>query len=123
MSGETRITHAPERIYLNLGDDLPVGETEFGKLSAITWCVERMGSDDLVYVREDTLRAAGSSDIARHKRRATSEFLSRTGLAPTPRTMEALHATLDLFLAHVRGEGSATTPVAGFAPSQTTTAR
>jgi hypothetical protein len=123
MSDETRITHAPQRIFLNLGADLPAGDLDFRKLSDITWCEDRQGSGDLAYVREDAQSLASSSDVARHKRWATNEFLSRTGLLPTPRTMEALHATLDLFLSRVRGEEPVADPSAGAAPARPSTAR
>jgi hypothetical protein len=123
MSDDTRITHAPERIYLNLGDCVPAGDTDFRTLSEITWCADRQGSDDLTYVREDALHSASSSDIARHKRRATSDFLLRTGLAPTPRTLEALHAALDLFLAGVRGEEAVATPGVAHTSARPSSAR
>ncbi|MGF6440629.1 hypothetical protein [Paraburkholderia youngii] len=92
---DVTITNAHERIYLNLGEDIPAGETDFTTLNDVTWCEDKQGPHDLEYVRVHPIDPGA---VQRRKRRITSEFLFASGVAPNLRTLDALHRALDAML-------------------------
>ena len=92
---DVKVTNAPERVYLNLGDGLPQGECDFTTLHEVTWCADKQGPHDLEYV---PLRSIDTGELQRRKRRITSEFLAASGVVPTGRTLDALHKALDAML-------------------------
>ncbi|SDH11396.1 hypothetical protein SAMN05216466_107148 [Paraburkholderia phenazinium] len=51
MSEETKIINAPERIWLQVGDDFEPGAVDFSQLSEVTWCEEIQNPLDIEYVR------------------------------------------------------------------------
>ena len=53
MSEETKIINAPERIWLQVGDDFEPGEVDFNSLSEVTWCQDNINGTDIEYVRAD----------------------------------------------------------------------
>lgn len=46
------IRNAPERIYLNIGEDVSDG-ADFNELDEVTWSKERTSSKDIEYVRKE----------------------------------------------------------------------
>lgn len=51
MTEETKIINAPERIWLQVGDDFEPGDVDFNSLSEVTWCQDNVHSTDIEYVR------------------------------------------------------------------------
>jgi len=47
------MTNTPNKIYLVVGDDLE--DTSFKELTDITWCEDRIESNDIAYVSEQFL--------------------------------------------------------------------
>lgn len=54
------VINAPERIYLQIGDDFLLGEVDFDKLEGVTWCADSQFSTDITYVRATALEAANA---------------------------------------------------------------
>lgn len=101
---DVKVTNAPERIYLNLGDGLPQGEWDFTTLHEVTWCADKQGPHDLEYV---SVRPIDAGELQRRRRRITSEFLAASGVLPTGRMLDALHKALDAMLEGDAGAGGA----------------
>jgi hypothetical protein len=55
---ETKIINAPERIWLQVGDDFEPGEVDFSGLEGVTWCQDNISDTDIEYVRSDRVASA-----------------------------------------------------------------
>ena len=51
MNDATKIINAPERIWLQVGDDFDPGEIDFNALIEVTWCQDKIGEFDVEYAR------------------------------------------------------------------------
>jgi hypothetical protein len=51
MTEETKIINAPDRIWLQIGDDFEPGEVDFAALEGVTWCQDNIHGTDIEYVR------------------------------------------------------------------------
>jgi hypothetical protein len=60
MSADVKVINAPERIYLQIGDDFLPGEVDFGDLQEMTWCADNIHGTDITYVRADALETANA---------------------------------------------------------------
>jgi hypothetical protein len=58
MSEDLKVINAPERIYLQIGDDFDPGEVDFSALHEVTWCADNIHGTDIAYVRAAALEAA-----------------------------------------------------------------
>jgi hypothetical protein len=39
----------PEKIYLQIGDDLRIDEYDFEDLADVTWCIDKISDNDIEY--------------------------------------------------------------------------
>jgi hypothetical protein len=58
MTDDLKVINAPERIYLQIGDDFDPGEVDFSALQDVTWCADNIHGTDIAYVRAEDLAAA-----------------------------------------------------------------
>jgi hypothetical protein len=60
VSDDFKVINAPERIYLQIGDDFDPGEVDFSALQEVTWCADNIHGTDIAYLRADALEAANA---------------------------------------------------------------
>ena len=53
MSDDVKVINAPERIWLQIGDDFETDEVDFDELDGVTWCADSQFETDIAYVRAD----------------------------------------------------------------------
>jgi hypothetical protein len=60
MTDDMKVINAPDRIYLQIGDDVDPGEVDFSALQEVTWRADNIHGTDIAYVRADALEAANA---------------------------------------------------------------
>lgn len=51
---DAKVINAPNRIYLQIGDDFDPGDVNFNELTDVTWCADNIHETDLPYVAMPT---------------------------------------------------------------------
>jgi hypothetical protein len=72
MSDDMKVINAPDRIYLQIGDDFDPGEVDFSALQEVTWRADNIHGTDIAYVRADALEAASARIAELDKERAST---------------------------------------------------
>lgn len=57
MSERKIVRTAPERIYLQIGEDQPLWDEHFDDGEEVTWCADSIGGVEIPYVRADAAEA------------------------------------------------------------------
>lgn len=52
FEGENEMVNVPDRIFLNIGEDVPDG-ADFDELYEVTWSKERVSYKDIEYTRKE----------------------------------------------------------------------
>jgi hypothetical protein len=60
VTDDVKVINAPDRVYLQIGDDFDPGEVDFSGLQEVTWCADNIHETDIAYVRADALEAANT---------------------------------------------------------------
>jgi len=72
------ITNTPKRIYLQIGGDIPEHEeVNFQKLTDVSWCEDKIYSNDICYIRAGVKSHAANVIERRELLKAFFSYLDR----------------------------------------------